>query len=140
MTAIDLPQARRMALGIVLGQAAITVAVALAAWLVGSASAGYSALLGGGISTAASLVMVWLGLAGKRGADVQRAVGALYLGEVAKLAVVVVLFAVVLKTIKVVPIAFFAAYVATFVVYWVALLNVRLFEGGGRNGQPLVGK
>jgi hypothetical protein len=46
----------------------------------------------------------------------------------------------VLKTIKVVPIALFAAYVATFVVYWVALLNVRLFEGGGRNGQPLVGK
>jgi F0F1-type ATP synthase assembly protein I len=112
----------------------------LAAWVVAGAAAGYSALLGGGISTAASLVMVWLGLAGKRGADVQRAVGALYLGEVAKLAVVVVLFAIVLKTIKVVPLALFAAYVATFVVYWVALLNVRLFEGGGRNGQPLAGK
>jgi len=36
---------------------------------------------------------------------------------------VVVLFVVVLKVLKVTPAALFAAYVATFFVYWIALAS-----------------
>ena len=134
MTAIDLPQARRLALGVVLGQAAVTVIAALASWVVAGSTAAISALMGGGISTAASLVMALLSLAGKGGTDAQRAVSAFYMGEAAKLAVVVVLFAVVWKTMKVAPLPLFAAYLATFLVYWVALFSMRAPVDGGAPG------
>jgi hypothetical protein len=39
------------------------------------------------------------------------------------LAVVIVLFAVGLKTMKVVPLAMLGSYIATFLVFWVLLAN-----------------
>jgi F0F1-type ATP synthase assembly protein I len=56
-------------------------------------------------------------------ANAYSAVRGFYVGEAAKLATVVVLFVLVLLTLKVSPLAMFAAYVATFFVYWVALAN-----------------
>ena len=53
-----------------------------------------------------------------------------YVGEAVKVAVVVVLFTLVLRTLKVSPLAMFAAYVATFFVYWVALANALPPLGG----------
>jgi ATP synthase protein I len=121
MIAIDLPNARRLALGIVLGQAAVTVVVALLAWSIAGGGAAVSALLGGGISTVASLAMVALSFTGSA-REPRRALSALYRGEAAKLAVVVVLFVVVLKTVRVVPLALFAGFMATLPVFWVALV------------------
>ena len=60
MIAIDVPHARRLALGVVLGQAVVTVIVALLSWALVDPAAALSAVLGGGISTAASLAMVLL--------------------------------------------------------------------------------
>ena len=123
MSAIDLPHARRLAFGVVLGQAVVTVVVALGAlWLAGRVAA-VSALLGGGIATAGSLAMAGVGLAGAPAADAQRALGAFYVGEAVKLALVVVLFVVVLKWVKVAPLAMLAAFAATLLVYWIALLS-----------------
>ena len=123
MSAIDLPHARRLAFGVVLGQAVVTVVVALGAlWLAGRVAA-VSALLGGGIATAGSLAMAGVGLAGAPAADAQRALGAFYVGEAVKLALVVVLFVVVLKWVKVAPLALLAAFAATLLVYWIALLS-----------------
>ncbi|MDB6092330.1 MAG: hypothetical protein JWN85_5114, partial [Gammaproteobacteria bacterium] len=45
-------------------------------------------------------------------------------------ALVVVLFVVVLKMMKVAPLALFAAFMATFFVYWVALANALPPLGG----------
>jgi len=59
--AIDLALARRLALSVVLGQAGVTVIAALLAGLIAGPQAALSALLGGGISTAASLAMALLG-------------------------------------------------------------------------------
>src|SRR5205814_6985464 len=79
--ATDLPHARRLAFGVVLGQAGVTVAAALCAWGIADRRAAFSALLGGGIATAGSLVMARLVFGGGAGADARRALGALYRGE-----------------------------------------------------------
>jgi ATP synthase protein I len=123
VVAIDSARARRLALSIVLGQAVVTGVVALLSFAIAGRVAGYSALIGGGISTLASAAMVVLSFRSSTAADAQRAVRGFYVGEAVKLALVVGLFVVVLRTLKVSPLAMFAAYVATFFVYWVALAN-----------------
>ena len=132
MIAIDLALARRLALSVVLGQAGVTVIAALLAGLIAGPQAALSALLGGGISTAASLAMALLGFAGGAAADPQRAVRAFFVGETAKIALMIVLFVMVLKTMKVVPLALLGTYVATFFVHWVALANALPPLGGAR--------
>jgi ATP synthase protein I len=130
LVAIDLGLARRLALSVVLGQTAVTIVCALVSWLIADLHAAISAAIGGGISTAASLVMALLGFGGKAAADGQRAMRAFLIGETAKIAVVIVLFVVVLKTMKVVPLAMLGTYVATFCVFWIALANVLPPLGG----------
>jgi ATP synthase protein I len=129
--AIDLALARRLALSVVLGQAVVTLICALAAWLIADSHAALSAALGGGISTLASLAMALFGFGSRSAADPQRAVGRFFVGEMAKIAVMIVLFVVVLKTMKVVPLAMLGAYVATFIVFWVALADALPPLGGG---------
>ena len=131
MLAIDLPRARRLAFGVVLGQAGVSVIVALAAWGLGGAGAALSALLGGGIATAGSLAMAGLVFAGASG-NAQRIVAAFYAGEALKLVVVATLFVVVLRTVKVVPLAMLAGFAATYLVYWIALLGALPSVSGTR--------
>jgi ATP synthase protein I len=122
--AIDLPSARRFALRIVAGQAAVTLlAAALCLALAGSLSA-RSALLGGAIGTIASLAMALLSFGGRAGSDAHFAMRAFLIGEAVKLGLVVVLFVVVLKLLKVAPAPLFAAFMATLGVYWVALATL----------------
>jgi ATP synthase protein I len=128
--AIDLALARRLALSVVLGQGAVTVICALVGWLIAGPHAALSAALGGGISTAASLAMAMLGFGGRTAGSAQRAMRAFLVGETAKIVVVIVLFIVVLKTMKVVPLAMLGTYIATFFVFWVALANALPPLGG----------
>jgi ATP synthase protein I len=127
VSTIDLPQARRLAFGVVLGQAGVTVIAALIAWVLagpgtsGAQVAGLSALLGGGIATTGSLVMAGVVLGGSS-ASAAKALSAFYVGEALKLAIVVALFAAVLKMVRVAPLAMFAAFGASLLVYWVALV------------------
>ena len=134
MIATTQPSARRLAFGVVLGQAAITAIVALSSWLIAGRRAALSALLGGGISTAASLVMAALSFGGSAGANAQRSLRALYVGEAVKVALVVLLFVVVLKVMTVAPLAMLAAYVATFFVYWGAFAKALPVRGMPRSG------
>jgi F0F1-type ATP synthase assembly protein I len=123
---IDLPNPRRLALSVVLGQAAVTLVCALATWAFADLHAATSALLGGGISSAASLAMALVGFGKRAVTDPQRAIRAFFVGETAKVTVVIVLFVVVLKTMKVVPLAMLGAYIATFFVFWVLLFDGRV--------------
>ncbi len=125
MIAIDLPNPRRLALSVVLGQAAVTLVCALVSLVLAGPRAATSALLGGGISSLASLAMALLAFGRTAATDPQRAIRAFFVGETAKVAVVIVLFAVVLKTMRVVPLAMLGSYIATFLVFWVVLFNVR---------------
>jgi len=130
--AIDLRHARRLAFGVVLGQAGVTLIAALAAWGIAGQGAAWSALLGGGIATVGSVAMVALVFAGAA-ARGPRIVAAFYTGEAVKLAVVVTLFVVVLRTVRVVPLAMLAGFAATYLVYWIALVGA-LPATGGRRG------
>jgi ATP synthase protein I len=121
--AIDLPKARRFALRVVAGQAVVTVIAGILSWALAGPNGARSALLGGGIGTVANLAMALLSFGGRAGAGAQQAMRAFLVGEAVKLGLVVVLFVVVLKVLKVSPAALFAAYVATFLVYWVALAS-----------------
>jgi ATP synthase protein I len=129
--AIDLPHARRLALRLVWGQAGVTVIAAVAASGLAGREAGWSALLGGGIATVGSLAMVALVFAGAA-ANAQRIVAAFYTGEAVKLAVVVGLFVLVLRTVRVVPLAMLAGFAATYLVYWIALVGALPGMGGTR--------
>jgi ATP synthase protein I len=131
--AIDLPRARRLALRVVLGQALVTVLAALCASGLAGQRAAVSALLGGGIATVASLAMAGLVFGGGAG-SAARALGMFYIGEAVKLLLVVVLFVVVLKVVRVAPLAMFAAFAATFLVYWIALLRALPASSGARRG------
>lgn len=133
MLAIDLPHARRLAFGVVLGQAGVTVIAALLAWGIAGEGAARSALLGGGIATAGSLAMAGLVFASAV-ANAQRIVAAFYVGEALKLAVVVTLFVAVLRTVKVVPLAMLGSFAATYLVYWIALVGALPTVSGVRRG------
>ena len=133
MIAIDLPNPRRLALSVVLGQAAVTLLCALVSFGIADSRAAISALLGGGISCLASLAMALIGFGKEAATDPQRAIRAFFVGETAKVAVVIVLFVVVLKTMKVVPLAMLGSYIATFTVFWVALASALPVLGGLRS-------
>jgi ATP synthase protein I len=131
--AIDLPRARRLAFGVVLGQAGVTVVAALVAWGVAGVGAAQSALLGGGIATVGSVAMASLVFAGGV-ANAQRIVVAFYAGEALKLTVVATLFVVVLRTMRVVPLAMLSSFAATYLVFWIALIGALPSASGMRRG------
>ena len=121
LIAIDLSTARRLAYGIVVGQFAVTLLAVLVSWQVADARAAASAALGGGISTVSSVVMALFAFAPGATNTAQRAIRMFFVGEAAKVAIAIALFIVVLKTVRVVPLAMLSAYIATFVVFWLAL-------------------
>lgn len=119
---IELPSARRLAFGVVLGQAGVTLLAALASLAVGGPAAAVSALLGGGIGTAASLAMAIVAFGGGRAPrSVPLVLAAFFAGELAKLAVMIGLSIAVWRWMRPAPGPMFAAYGATFLVYWIAL-------------------
>jgi ATP synthase protein I len=134
VSVIDLPRARRLAFGVVLGQAGVTAAAALCAGILAGRVAALSALAGGGIATAGSLAMAGMVFGGTAAGSARRALSTFYAGEALKLAVVVVLFVVVLKAMRVAPLALFAAFAATWLVYWIALLGALRPATGARGG------
>jgi ATP synthase protein I len=98
----------------------VAAAICFAVW---GRTAGVSALVGGGISAAASAALALIGFASPAGAAAERVARAFYVGEAVKLAVTVVLFVVVFVTMKVSFPALFGAYIATLFVFWIALAN-----------------
>ena len=132
MTAIELPDLRRVAYGLVLAQLLLAVVVALGCLFLWSRNAALSAALGGGIGVAANLVLA-LVVFRRGGRTLAQVVGAFYAGEAAKFGVTVLLFVVVLATMKqvLVPGALFGAFVATFLAHWLVLPRaMRRLDGG----------
>ena len=119
--AIDLPAARRLAFGVVLGQAGVTVLAALVGWLAAGDRTAVSALLGGGIATVASLALVAVAFRSSAARSPARLLGNFFGGEILKLVVVIGLFVVALRWWHPAPIALLVTYGATFVVYWLVL-------------------
>lgn len=123
MVTLELPQARRLAGSVVLGQVVVTVVAAILCFAVWGRTPGLSALVGGGISVVASGVLALIGFSSPAGAAPETVARKFYIGEGTKLAVTVALFVVVILTLKVSFPALFGAYIATLFVYWIALAN-----------------
>jgi ATP synthase protein I len=134
VSAIDLPRVRRLAFGVVLGQAAVTLVAALVVWVWAGRLAGISALLGGGVSTAGSLAMAVLGFRTPERSGGMALLAGLLVGEAAKFAVIIVLFVLVLTLMKASAVAMLTTYVATFLVYWVVLASWLPGMRAGRDG------
>lgn len=124
MVAIDLASAQRIGWRTVYGQAVVTVVVAVLSLVLTGPKGSVSALLGGGINTLATLAMVLIAFGGRARADAYRAVLTFFLGEFAKLVVMIVLFVVVLKAFEITPVPLFAAFLATFAVNWIVLARL----------------
>jgi ATP synthase protein I len=120
---LELPQARRLAGSVVLGQVVITAVAAAICFGVWGRTAGLSALAGGGISAIASGVLAFFGFSAPAGAAAATIARKFYVGEAAKIGVTVALFVVVFLTMKVSFAALLGTYVATLFVYWIALAN-----------------
>jgi F0F1-type ATP synthase assembly protein I len=119
--AMDLPHAPRLAFICVRAQAVVTVVIAAVSMAVAGPRAGWSAVIGGGASTLASVAMALLAFGRLSGSGAARMLLAFYLGEIAKITVVIVVLVLALVFMKVNPAAMISAYVATFLVYWVVL-------------------
>jgi ATP synthase protein I len=120
---LELPQARRLAGSVVLGQVVVTVLAAIICFAVWGRTPGQSALVGGGISVIASAVLAFIGFSAPAGAAPETIARKFYMGEGMKLAVTVALFVTVFLTMKLTYAALFGTYIATLFVYWVALAN-----------------
>ena len=83
--------------------------------------AAYSALLGGGINIIATLFFARRMFAAKPGTDARTMARALYIGEVLKILLTVVLFSVVLIGFDVVFAPLILTYAATMLAFWLAL-------------------
>jgi ATP synthase protein I len=118
---LDLPHARRLAFICVRAQLLVTVTVAVVSWVLAGPRGAWSAIVGGGASTLASVAMALLAFGRLAGSGAERMLLAFYLGEIAKITVVIVVLVVALVFLKVNPAAMISAYVATFLVYWVVL-------------------
>jgi ATP synthase protein I len=120
---LELPQARRLAGSVVLGQVVVTVLAAIICFAVWGRTPGLSALVGGGISVVASAVLAIIGFSAPAGAAAETVARKFYVGEATKLAVTVALFVAVFLTLKVSFGALFGTYIATLFVYWIPLAN-----------------
>ncbi len=108
------------------GQLLVTLAAAGLAGLLVGFDAAVSALLGGGIAMASAGAYVWRAWrpSGQAGADARKAFHAQVAGEGYKFAVTLLLFAVIFKSYaQLAALPLFMAYMATVVVYWMALLR-----------------
>ncbi len=89
MITIDLPSARRLAFMCARAQLVVTLLAAAVSVAVAGPRAGWSALVGGGASTLASVAMALLAFGRLAGSSPERMLLAFYVGEFAKIAVVI---------------------------------------------------
>ncbi|CAN5282789.1 hypothetical protein BH24PSE2_BH24PSE2_23930 [soil metagenome] len=123
MAAGDFDNARRLGYAIVLGQLGVTSLAATLFLVAAGGRAGYSAFLGGAIGTLASLYMAASFFRGGAGADPEQILRSVYVGEFVKLMMTAVLFVMAITLLDVDFLPLIVAYVATFFVYWLALLK-----------------
>jgi len=111
-------------------QIVLTLAVAGVAAVSGGIGAALSALAGGSIGVVANLLYVWraMRLSGDEAGntDPLRAYRGQAAGEAVKFGATLAGFAIVFVAYKtVVPLALFAGYASTFVIFWLALVRRR---------------
>lgn len=121
--ALGYRRARDAALKIVASQFGITALATLVGYVMGGQQTAASAFVGGAIGTLASLYMVFAFFRLGANAEPEKILGRVYRGEVMKLLLTGLLFAIALATLELEFGPLLAAYCATFVAYWTALVT-----------------
>jgi ATP synthase protein I len=121
VSVIDLPHARRLAFMCARAQLVVTLLVAMVSLAFAGPRAAWSAVVGGGASTVGSVAMALLAFGRLSGSGAERMLLAFYVGEIAKITTVIVVLVLALVFMKVNPVTMIAAFMATFLVYWVVL-------------------
>jgi F0F1-type ATP synthase assembly protein I len=114
----DLQKGRRQALAVVLNQVVVGALVAIVCYAIVGARAGASALLGTGIGVAATSLMAIAMLRHGRQASAAQATIGLLTGWLVKVVFTVALLVMAFRSPNVEAVPLLAAYVATFVGYW----------------------
>ena len=123
---------RRQGLWVVVAQVFVALGGALICYATRGQLASISALIGGGIGAAATLVQVIIGLRNSAEQAPQAVVRGFYRGSAMKLVVTVVLFMLALRGRHLAAAPLFVTYVATFLVYWVALARTFRTQAQGK--------
>jgi F0F1-type ATP synthase assembly protein I len=128
---LDVQKARRQALAVVLSQGLLGLIVAAICLAISGTRAGASALLGAAIGVAATTLMAFAMLRHGEGATLARATVGFFLGWLVKVGFTVALLVVAFRSPGVSPVPMLAAYVATFLGYWIGAAR----PGGPANEQ-----
>ena len=114
----DVQKGRRQALSVVLSQVLVGALVAIVCHAIEGARAGASALLGTGIGVAATSLMALAMLRHGEGVSAARATIGFLTGWLVKVGFTVALLVMAFRSSKVEAVPLLAAYVATYVGYW----------------------
>lgn len=112
---------RAVVFRITIAQIAVSLLITLVLFVLVSFQTAYSALLAGIISTFATIYVGGKFLFGK-GRSARERLASLYLAEVIKLLFVTIAFCVVFIFIDVHFLSFISTYLATILVYWLAMV------------------
>ena len=119
------PGIRKIAVRILLAQAAMTVVIAIVSHFGWGSRAGLSALAGGGTGLLANAFMTLQAM--RSTSSAAGALGRILLGQFMKVAVTITLFVLAARTGKVIWPAMLVAYAATLVVFWfVPMMQMRM--------------
>ena len=108
---------------ILLGQALITLLIAVVALIADGAQAGWSAALGGGIGTGATFFMALRTLVGSAEDDGPAMLRRFYRAEMLKIGLTVFMFVVAFRFLPIAPLWMLGAYAATYAAYWSAMIG-----------------
>jgi ATP synthase protein I len=121
---VDFAAVRHQAFAVVVGQVVVAIGCALVAYALAQHDASLSArsaLVGGGISAAATLAQVVVGLRSSAGKSPKEVMRGFYRGSAMKFVVTVLLFVLALRGHRLLPAPLFVTYALTFLIYWLAL-------------------
>ena len=108
---------------ILLGQALISLLIALIALFASGAQAAGSAVLGGGIGTGATFYMASRALGGSADDDGRTMLRRFYRAEMLKIGLTVFMFVVAFRFLPIAPSWMLGAYAATYAAYWSAMIG-----------------
>jgi len=113
--------AKRVTRTVLLIQLLVTLLSAAVSLVLGSAHAAYSALVGGGVSTLATLYFASQVFSVHIGSPAAKIARAFYWGELVKLLLTIILLSIALLWLDVSPLPLLLAYMAALMAYWLAL-------------------
>ena len=113
--------AKRVTRTVLLIQLLVTLLSAAVSLVLGSAHAAYSALVGGGVSTLATLYFASQVFSVHIGSPAAKIARAFYWGEFVKLLLTIILLSIALLWLDVSPLPLLLAYMAALMAYWLAL-------------------